>query len=112
VRRYTEVGWNSAAAGHHRDDHHAALYEVRRCRIDPMQLNLKPHGIERLKLECDDPLSNFAFNFNLRRYNEVTGKHVWRVGAHYPKAINIQNGPLSYRAASFGLMVGRCRLTV
>ena len=23
----------------------------------------------RLKLECDEPLSNFAFNFNLRRYN-------------------------------------------
>ena len=56
----TEVGWNSAAAGH-RDDHHAALYEV-------------------------------------------TGQHVWRPGANYPNAVNIQNGPLTYRAASFGLM--------
>ena len=34
----------------------------------------------------------------------VTGKHVWRVGTNYAKAINVQNGPLSYRAASFGLM--------
>ena len=24
---------------------------------------------QRLKLKCDEPLSNFAFNFNLRRYN-------------------------------------------
>jgi len=23
-----------------------------------------------LKLNCDDPLSNFAFNFNLRRYTK------------------------------------------
>jgi len=63
-----------------------------------------------LKLEYDEPLSNFAFDFNLRRYNEVTGKHVWRAGTNSPKAINIQNGPLTYRAASFGLMVRRCTL--
>jgi hypothetical protein len=25
-------------------------------------------GNERSKLKCDEPLSNFAFNFNLRRY--------------------------------------------
>jgi hypothetical protein len=25
-----------------------------------------------LKLKCDDPLSNFAFNFNLRRYIKAT----------------------------------------
>jgi hypothetical protein len=25
----------------------------------------------RLKLKCDEPLSDFAFNFNLRRYTEV-----------------------------------------
>jgi hypothetical protein len=24
---------------------------------------------QRLKLQCDEPLSNFAFNFNVRRYN-------------------------------------------
>jgi hypothetical protein len=31
---------------------------------------LKAPGIERLKLKYDDPLSNFAFKFNLRRYNK------------------------------------------
>ena len=29
---------------------------------------LKAPGTKRLKLKCDSPLSNFAFNFNLRRY--------------------------------------------
>jgi hypothetical protein len=31
---------------------------------------LKAPGTTRLKLKYDDPLSNFAFNFNLRRYNK------------------------------------------
>ena len=38
--------------------------------VDPMTINLKPAGTERLKLKCDDPLRNFAFNFNLRRCNK------------------------------------------
>ena len=29
---------------------------------------LKPPGSKILKLRCDGPLSNFAFNCNLRRY--------------------------------------------
>ena len=29
---------------------------------------LKAPGSMLLKLRCDGPLSNFAFNFNLRRY--------------------------------------------
>jgi hypothetical protein len=33
-----------------------------------MKFNLKPPGTERLRLKCDDPLSNFAFSFSLRRY--------------------------------------------
>ena len=37
--------------------------------VDPMQLNLKPPGTVRLKLQCDDPLSNSGFKFNLRRYS-------------------------------------------
>ena len=30
---------------------------------------LKAPGTKRLKLKCDESLSNFAFKFNLRRYN-------------------------------------------
>ena len=35
-----------------------------------MKPTLKAPGIKRLKLKCDTLLSNFAFNFNLRRYIE------------------------------------------
>jgi hypothetical protein len=34
-----------------------------------MRPTLKPPGCKRLKLNCNIPLSNFAFKFNLRRYN-------------------------------------------
>ena len=40
--------------------------------VDPVKPTLKPPGTKRLKLKCDEPLSNFAFNFNLRRYIEQT----------------------------------------
>jgi hypothetical protein len=48
--------------------------------------------IQRLKLKCDEPLSNVAFNFNLRHYTEA--------------------GFLYAGAAAFDGAVGRCRLTV
>ena len=32
---------------------------------------VKAPGTKRLKLQCDGSLSNFAFNFNLRRYTTV-----------------------------------------
>jgi hypothetical protein len=32
---------------------------------------LKPSGTKRLKPNYDEPLSSFAFKFNLRRYTEV-----------------------------------------
>jgi len=40
--------------------------------VDPTKPKLKPPGTKRLKLKCDKLLSNFAFNFNLRRYTEST----------------------------------------
>ena len=38
--------------------------------VDPIKPTLKPPGTQRLKLKYDEVLSNFAFKFNLRRYNE------------------------------------------
>jgi hypothetical protein len=38
--------------------------------VDPIKPTLKAPGAKRLKLNCDEPLSNFAFNFNLRRYSK------------------------------------------
>ena len=38
--------------------------------VDPFKPTLKAPGTERLKLKHDEPLSDFAFNFKLRRYTE------------------------------------------
>jgi hypothetical protein len=38
--------------------------------LDPIKPTLKAPGPQRLKLEPDGPLSNFAFNFNLCRCNK------------------------------------------
>ena len=40
--------------------------------IDPIKPALKAHGSKRLELIYDGQLSNFAFKFNLRRYNMGT----------------------------------------
>ena len=47
---------------------HGIHVQGRAVQVDPMKLNSKPPGTEHLKLKCGSPLSNFAFNNNLRRY--------------------------------------------
>jgi hypothetical protein len=37
-----------------------------------MKPTLKAPGTKLLKLKCDEPLSNFAFNVNVHRYIEAT----------------------------------------
>jgi len=39
--------------------------------VDPINPALKSPGTKRLKLKYDEPPSNFAFQFNLRRYSEA-----------------------------------------
>ena len=39
--------------------------------VDPIKPKLKAPGTKRLKLKYDEPISNFAFKFKLRRCNEV-----------------------------------------
>ena len=39
--------------------------------VDPIKPTLKAPRIQRLKLIRDDPLSNLALNFNLRRYTKA-----------------------------------------
>jgi hypothetical protein len=51
---------------------------------------------QRLKLKCDEPLSNVAFNFNVRRYTEADFFVMPVVGGTYLGRD----------------VVGRCRLTV
>jgi hypothetical protein len=37
--------------------------------VAPMKPKSKPPGTKRLKLKHDEPLSNFAFKFDMRRYS-------------------------------------------
>jgi len=38
--------------------------------VDPIKPTFKAPGTKRLKLKYDESVSNFAFKFNLRRYNQ------------------------------------------
>ena len=49
---------------------------VGRCRLTASKPVLKA----RLKRKCDEPLSNFAFNFNLRRYISASLEYTTRAG--------------------------------
>jgi hypothetical protein len=48
--------------------------------VDPFKPTLKAPETERLKLKCEELLSDYAFKFNLRRYTVDTGKCVAAVG--------------------------------
>jgi hypothetical protein len=52
--------------------HHGVRRSSRAVQVDPIKPTLKAPGTERLKLECEELLSNFGFNFNLRRYNPAS----------------------------------------
>jgi len=49
----------------------------RAVQVDPIKPTVKAPGSKRLKLKCDEPLSNFAFKFNMRPYNLESAAHVF-----------------------------------
>jgi len=55
--------------GHRRPGGDAAVQPGRAAQVDPVKPILKAPKTKRLKLKSDEPPSNFAFKFNLRRYN-------------------------------------------
>jgi hypothetical protein len=48
------------------------IHLVRRCKLTLSNLTQNRTWVQRLKLECDELLSSFGFNFNLRHYNLET----------------------------------------
>ena len=66
--------------------------------VDPIKPTLKAPGTKRLKLQYDEPLSSFAFKFNLRRYNQG-----------FQDVLRILRGPQCLGRLHW---VGRCRLTL
>jgi hypothetical protein len=47
--------------------------------VDPIKPKLKLPGTKHLKLKCDEPLSNFAFKFNLRRYDMTRSDRITKL---------------------------------
>jgi len=44
--------------------------------VDPLKPKLKAPGSKRWKLQCDQLLSSFAFNCNMRRYSVSSSPHL------------------------------------
>jgi hypothetical protein len=61
-----------------------------------------------LKLKCDEPLSNVAFKFNVRRYTEGRAK----VAAGEAAAAAAEAADKLRTSEERNTEVGRCRLTV
>jgi len=58
-------GLRGVAPQHQLHRHGVRGPHSRAVQVDPIKPKLKPPGTKRLKLECDGPLSNFAFKFKL-----------------------------------------------
>ena len=71
-------------------------------KVEPIEPTLKALGTKRLKLERDEPPSNFAFKFNLRRFVEA-----WLERKYGTVSLNDAEA-----AARTDAEVGRCRLTL
>jgi hypothetical protein len=62
--------------------------------VNPMKSKFKPPRSKRLKLRCGVPLSNFAFKFNLRRYNQERRKKRMLIKSKQKEEVRCQ----AYRA--------------
>jgi hypothetical protein len=73
--------------------------KVGRCRLNPLKPRVESAWFQRLKLGYDEPLSRFAFNFDLRRY--IKDEDIGHVSEANPHLI-MENFTT----------VGQCRLTL
>jgi hypothetical protein len=75
--------------------------KVWRCRLNPVEARVETNCIQRLQLKYNEPLSNFAFNFHLRRYIKGMAELGATRAALYREHVRTKSA-----------WVGRCRLTV
>ena len=45
--------------------------KVGQCRLNPAEARVERDWFQLLRLKCDESLSRFGYNFNLRRYNKA-----------------------------------------
>ena len=67
--------------------------------VDPIKPKIKPPGTKPLKLDFNEPLSNFAFEFNLRRYI----KAICCAQRDYGRRDDRKMSRLKYLIASWGI---------
>ena len=85
--------------------------------VEPMKPVLKAPGSKHLKLNHNNLLTRFAFNFNLRRYTSAAASSPLASYTASPDrdrfaaSPSTRRPPASPRAAEMTCMVGRCRLT-
>jgi hypothetical protein len=63
--------------------------------VDPIKPTLKAPGTTRFKLKCDDQLSDFAFNFHLRRYTMARAEAKPETGAGAGAGVGVGVGAVS-----------------
>ena len=78
--------------------------------LDPFKPALKAPGTKRLKLAHKKLLSNFALNFNLRRYYLGSAGAAGEAAAAEQNLYEVRLAVESFAAEL--AMVGRCRLTL
>ena len=66
--------------------------------VEPMKPVLKAPGTMLLKLIYDEPLSNFAFNFNLRRYAKATDFGCSKLRRALPAVMSVDRVTVNWSA--------------
>jgi Lon-like ATP-dependent protease len=82
----------------------ALISEVGRCRLTVSNPSRERAWFHRLKLKYDEPLCNFAFNFNLRRYTEL--EDMRNRGQAYVGVFLKKSGSDDFTKAAAGVSAG------
>jgi hypothetical protein len=80
--------------------------------VDPIKPKLKPPGTTPLKLQYDEPLSSFAFEFNLRRCTKAKKAKEKERAREKREAEAAERVARVKAEAAAEEAVGRCRLTL
>jgi hypothetical protein len=94
--------------------------KVRRCKLNPVEAHVERVWFQRLKLNCDDPLSNVALNVNVRLYTKGQFYNMYLANVRLASQTGSQAVDWSTQNLSYLLpgtyqdatWAGRCRLIV
>ena len=88
--------------------------KVGRCRLTQSNPSRNRAWLQRLKLECDEPLSNVAFKFYLRCYNKVVSAksvaHSGLAAMEPPHVLVVEDTSMCWKVATHGCCSPRHRM--